>query len=316
MKFTTLIFFFLVSLHLFSQQKFSIEYSLLTDNDLFVSSVKDRYYTNGMFFSYRYLSDHKKEKEEKRIIEWQLGHEMYTPYKAIVPSISEHDRPFAAYLYGSVGINRFYKNNQIFNTSFQVGVLGPAAFGKELQDFIHDIYDFDMAVGWKYQIKNSFALNFNASYLKHLLHNTSNYFDINWLSEGKIGTIYTNISSGFYSRIGFKPLQKLLNSIAFNASLNNKNTVYVREVESFVYVKSMLRYSLYDATLEGCFLNSNNDVTKELIPTQFHLEVGFRFTANRFNFGYSYQYHSNKSKGLRYGNGNIFGTILINYLIN
>jgi len=316
MKFIAPILFLLMSLHLFSQEKFSKEFSLLVDNDLFVSPVKDRYYTNGMFFSYRYLSDNKKEKEEKRIIEWQLGHEMFTPYKAIVPNISLHDRPFAAYLYGSFGINRFYKNNQIFSTSFQVGVIGPAAFGKELQDFIHDIYNFDMAVGWKHQIRNAFGLNLNASYLKHLINDTSNYFDINWLNEGRIGTIYTDISSGLYSRIGFKPLQKLVNSIAYNASLNSKKTSYKREIESFLYIKSILRFSFYDATIQGSFLNTNNMVTKQLIPMQFHLEVGLRFTANRFNFGYSYQYHSNKSKDLRHQNGNKFGSILINYLIH
>jgi hypothetical protein len=315
MKYIHCLVFLLIHAQVFSQQKFSKEISLLTDNDLFVSVNKDRYYTNGLFLSYRYIAENKKEKEEKRIIEWQLGHEMFTPYKAIVPNISQHDRPFAAYLYGSFGIHRFYKNNRIFNTSLQVGVLGPAAFGKDVQDFIHDMYNFDMAVGWKHQIKNSFGLNLNVSYLKHILNNASNYVDISWLNEGKIGTIYTNISSGFYSRIGFKPLQKIVNSIAFNGSLNNKSTAYQREGESFIYIHPMLRYALYDATLEGSFLNANNDVTKELTPLQFHVAVGFRCTINRFNLGYSYQYHTNKSKGLKYDNGNKYGSIVVNYLL-
>jgi hypothetical protein len=145
-----------------------------------------------LFLSYQYIADNKKEKEEKRIFEWQLGHEMFSPYKAIVPSISQHDKTFAAYLYGSFRIHRFYKNDRMFNTSLQVCVLGLAAFEKEVQDFIHDINDFDMTVGWKHQIKNSFRFNLNVCYLKHLLRDTSNYMDISWLNEGKL-ELFTQI---------------------------------------------------------------------------------------------------------------------------
>ena len=315
MKYIVLPLFLFLSILTFSQEKFSKEISLITDNDLYVSTSQDRYYTNGMFLYFRYLSDNKKENEEKRIIDWQIGHKMYTPYKSVVSNISLHDRPFAAYLYGSFGINRFYKSNKIFNTSIEFGVIGPAAYGKELQDFIHDIYGFNKAVGWKHQIKNSFGLNFNASFFKHLIKDDSNHYDVTWINDGKVGTVFTNLSTGFYGRIGFKPLQKLANSIAFNSSLNNENTRYKREVESFLFLKPMVRYTLYDATLQGSFLNSNNDVTKELIPFQFLLEIGFRFTLNRFNFGYTYHYQTNKSKNLRYQNGHKFGTITINYLI-
>ena len=309
-------FLFLMSFFSFSQEKFAKEFSFINDNDLFVSIKKDRYYTNGIFLSLRYMSENNKNNLEKRIIEWQIGHEMYSPYKVIVENISLHDRPFAAYLYGSFGINRIYKNNQIFNTSLQLGVIGPAALGKELQDFIHDIYGFKKAVGWKHQIKNSFGINFNASYSKHLVKNASNYLDITWINKGEIGTINTNISSGFYGRIGFKPLQSIINSIAFNTSINNDKTNFVREAEAFLYIKPMFNYVFYDATLQGSFLNPSSDVTRELIPFVFDIEVGIRFTANRFNFGYAYQYNTNKSKELRFTNGNKFGTILINYLFS
>ena len=161
MKYYYFLFLLLFSLLLFSQEKFSKEISFITDNDLYVSKTKDRYYTSGIFLSYKYLSKIKEENQEKRIFEWQIGHEMFTPYRAIVLSINEHDRPFASYLYGSFGINRIYKNNRSLKTTLQIGVIGPSAYGKELQDFIHDIYGFRKAVGWKHQIKDAFGFNFN-----------------------------------------------------------------------------------------------------------------------------------------------------------
>jgi hypothetical protein len=312
-------FFFLLFISvftIFSQEKFSKEISLVTDNDLYTSTINDRYYTSGIFLSYRYLSSKKKKKSlEKKILEWQIGHKMYTPFKSIVASVVEHDRPFASYLFGSFGMNRIYKNNSNFKTTLQIGVLGPNALGKELQDFIHDIYGFKKAVGWKYQIKNAFGLNLNASYTKHLTKDSANYFDISWVNTGKIGTIYTNIASGFYGRIGFKPLQKLANSIAFNTNINNKNTNFVREVESFIYVKPMLRYAFYDATLQGSFLNTSSEVTNELVPLVFDVELGFKCTFNRFNFGYTFRYNTSTSKNLRYDNGQNYGTITLSYLL-
>lgn len=301
---------------LFSQEKYAKEISFISDNDFYFSTFNDRYYTNGLFLSYKYLSKTKKENQEKRILEWQIGHEMFTPYEAVVQSVNLHDRPFASYLFTSFGVNRIYKNDRTLNTTIQIGVIGPNAFGKELQDFIHDIYGFKKAIGWKHQIKNAFGLNFNANYNQFLIKDPSNHYDISWINSAKTGTIYTNISSGFYARLGFKPLARIINSIAFKTNLNDKNTSFKREIESFLYIKPLVRYTLYDATIQGSFLNTTSEVTKEVVPFVFHLELGLKFTANRFHFGYIFNYNTNKSKNLRYDNGNNYGTVSVHYLLH
>ncbi len=315
MKYSLFFCLLFITFTLFSQKKYAKEISFISDNDLYFSSVNDRYYTNGMFLSYKYISRTKKENQIKRILEWQIGHEMFTPFKSIVESVNLHDRPFASYLFTSFGINRIYKNERTLNTTIQIGVIGPNAFGKELQDFIHDIYGFKKATGWKHQIKNAFGLNFNANYNQFLIKDISNHYDLSWINSAKIGTVYTNISSGFYARIGFKPLAKIINSIAFKTNLNNENTSFKREIESFLYIKPLIRYVLYDATLQGSFLNTTSEVTKELVPFVFHLELGLKFTAHRFHFGYVFNYNTNKSKNLRNDNGNQYGKISVHYLL-
>lgn len=298
-----------------SQKKFSKEISLVTDNDLYTSLINDRYYTSGIFFSYRTVSKKINPKLDKKIFEWQISHEMFTPYKAIIRTIEEHDRPFAANIYASFGFINSYKNERLLSSSIQVGTLGKKAFGKELQDFIHNLYGFQKAIGWRYQIKNALGVNLNLTYVKQLKKSKSNYFDISAINKLNIGTVYTNIASGLYSRIGLKPLQKLANSIAFKTNINSSNTVYVREVESFIFIKPMLNYVLYDATIQGSFLNTTSKITGNLVPLVFSIKAGIRFTANRFNFGYAFNYNTNKSKHLRYNNGQTYGTITINYLL-
>jgi len=299
-----------------SQEKFSKELSFIAENDLFVSTFQDRYYSSGLFLSYRYLSKSKGTSLEKRIFKWELGHKIYTPYKSTITNVVDHDRPFAGYLYGSFGIDRVYKKNQLLNTSLQIGVIGPNSFAREMQQFTHDVYDFRKAIGWKYQIKNALALNFSFNYLKTILKTKKNHIDVTWVNHLNFGSIFTNTASGVNTRIGIKPLQKLTNTIAFNTHLNNAQNNSFKEIESFFYIKPMISYVFYDATLQGSFLNKKSPVTKEIVPVVFNTEIGLRFTVNRLNFGYAFIYNTNKSKELRYSNGHKYGRVTFNYLLH
>ena len=303
-----------VSFVTISQEKYAKEFKILSDNDLYVSTYNDRYYTNGLFLSYKYLAKNKSDKLHKKILEWEIGHEMFSPYKAILINSANHDRPFAAYLYGSFSYNFIYKNHQNLKTLLQVGVIGKTAFGRQLQNFVHDIYGFKRAVGWDYQINDAFALNLNTEYVKHLGMNSSKNIDFNVIGKARIGTVYTDAAAGFISRIGFSKLTNIANSIAFGTHINDDNTTFSREGESFIFIKPMLHTILYDATLQGSFLNSGSPVTKEPENLKFELEIGFQFTANRFNLGYIFNYQTNKTTDLKYDNGNRFGRILIAYM--
>lgn len=316
MKKNVFIFFSLFSCAIFSQKKFSKEIKFVNDNDLYTSVQKDRYYTNGIFLSYRYIQQSNNNKVIKKIYNFELAHKMYTPYKAAVKTKEEHDRPFAGHFYGSFGVDYFLKNNTIFKPEIQIGVIGRNAFGKELQNFIHNIYGFEETVGWKYQIEDALAINLNASYIKNLWTDKTNTIDFNWYNSAKLGTVHTSATIGFYSRIGFKPFQSILNSIAFGGNLNDKNSNYNRTSEVFFYLKPTISYVLYDATIQGSFLNKNSAVTYDIKNVQFQGEFGLQFTTNRFNLGYSVHFYSKKLKSIRVPNTIFYGTINVSYLLN
>ncbi|TDQ27744.1 lipid A deacylase LpxR family protein [Tenacibaculum caenipelagi] len=306
--------FFLFSLHSFSQRKYAKEFNFLNDNDLYISTYQDRYYTDGAFLTYRYLSKKQFENIEKRTYEIQIGHHMYTPFKSVVETVEEHDRPFAGYLYGSFGVNLFYKKEDILKTSIQIGTIGSYALGEELQDFIHKMYGFKKATGWDYQIKNAFALNLKADYIKKITKD--DVFDTNWINTIRLGSVYTDFSTGLYGRIGFKPLESIINSIAFNGNLNNQNTRFNNNSEVFLYFKPMIHYVVYDATIEGSFLTSDNPVTFDVKPFKFTSEFGIRFSYNRFNLGYTVHFHTKKLKNDRVPQENFYGTIQFSYQFN
>ena len=52
MKYPFLLLLLFLTIESFSQEKFTKEFSIVTDNDLYISIEKDRYYSNGLFLSY------------------------------------------------------------------------------------------------------------------------------------------------------------------------------------------------------------------------------------------------------------------------
>jgi hypothetical protein len=293
---------------------FSNEFSILTDNDLYTSTYRDRYYTSGVFLTYRTVANSKNKKFLKKIHTFQIGHMMFTPIKATLALASSHDRPFAGCFYGEYGQSRFYESQNILITNLQVGVIGPNAKGQEIQNFMHRLYNYPEAKGWKHQIHNAFALNLNITFVKHLKKVSSSHFDLNSYNELKAGTIFTAISTGLYSRIGLKKLQKTSNSVAFHSNLNKKSEQLFSE--SFIYIKPMINYVLYDATIQGSFLNNTSPVTFEVMPINFSFELGCKYYKRRFLYGYSFHFHTKKLKSITASKSNTYGSIYIGYYFN
>lgn len=310
------IFLFLLVFFANAQEKLSKEFRLITDNDLYISINKDRYYTSGIFLEYSFLTNHSNPNLSKKIIDFGLNQEIYTPINPTVRSKGDHDRPFAGYLYGSFGVRNVYKKESILGFSIQIGTLGSKSYAEELQRFIHSLYNFADITGWVYQIRDAFALNFNINYTTNLYTSKNNTFDFGWISNANAGTMFTNLSSGFYTRFGFKKLQKIINSVGFYSNLNNANTNTLNKNESFLYVKPSLRFAFYDATLQGSFLNTSSPVTKVLNPFVLDVEVGFRYIKKRFDLGYAIHFYSNKSQGLKTDEINRYGSIILGYLFN
>lgn len=300
----------------FPQRKYSKELSIISDNDLYTSLSKDRYYTNGLFFSYRFLSNKTYDNNQKKIYEILIGQQIYTPFKAVVQSKLLHDRPFAGYLYGSFGLHYFFANSTVLKFSTQIGTVGPSSLSEEVMKITHKIYGFKEAIGWKHQIKETFGFNINANFIKPISLNTFKKADISWYNDIKIGTIFSDISSGLYARLSFNPLQNLNNSVAFNGNLNNTKSKTFNKPEFFIYAKPIISYVIHDTTIQGSFFNNNSPVTYNIIPFKFSTEIGLHFTANRFNFAYTVNYHTKKLKSVQVPSSNIYGSIKINYQLN
>jgi hypothetical protein len=147
------------------------------ENDLFADT--DQQYTNGTKVSWvspdvtkyvntnfpllteyvdrevHFLSDSYNDKN----LAFSIGQNMYTPEDIETTELVVNDRPYAAWLYLSAGFHA--KNDRMQDTlEIQLGMVGPAALGKEIQDIVHDFRGIPKANGWENQIGNELGFNF------------------------------------------------------------------------------------------------------------------------------------------------------------
>lgn len=144
------------------------EIGLITDNDLYTSSKNDMYYTNGLELFYRFLSKNSNEKINKKITEFRIGQYIYNPRFINEEAVTINDRPFTGYLFAEVGRSFFYQSESVLKTDFQLGYMGPTAFGEETQESFHHIIGYKKVYGWENQLHNALAVQAHILYSKKL----------------------------------------------------------------------------------------------------------------------------------------------------
>ena len=81
-----------------------------------------------------------------------LGQNLYTPRQINNPNPQPNDRPWAAWLYGSIGMATIQKN-RMDELEFTAGIIGPEALGEPIQRFVHkNIPKVLNPVGWDNQL--------------------------------------------------------------------------------------------------------------------------------------------------------------------
>jgi len=295
-----------------AQKSFSKEFGLISDNDLYTSTYYDRYYTNGTFLYFRYLGT---KSTIKKIHEFRIGQQMYTPQFANSHFPEAIDRPYAGYAFINYSQLFFSDKNFGLKSSFELGVLGPDAMAQDLQNIIHNIYGFSPAEGWQYQIENTLGIGMEFLFIKPFSKKEQKRIDFTSTISFKLGTIFSELNTNIYSRINLfnRPLNKYSNSSLFASNLNDidKN----QKNELFLFIKPQLGYALYNATIQGSLFNDNSPITYGINSFIYQLEFGLRYSIKRFDLSYSIIKYSKKTEAIE-ETMNTYGSIQISYKFN
>ena len=235
------------------------------DNDILNNT--DRYYTNGIRFDF--ISPYLKQFPLSWLMVpyWGKGinyygvsidQSMFTPLTTKVGGIHEGDRPYAAYLFvGSFKISNdpVWKFRQ--TTEFDLGVIGPYSYGDFVQKSFHtSVPTNNEPLGWEYQIQNDLVLNYHLTFEKGIVSRQN--LELNLISNGSMGTLYTNISGGFMFRTGlFYPY--FISPGYFRRPVNKAKGY--SNFQLYLFLTTTGKLVGYDATLEGGLLNSSSIYT-------------------------------------------------------
>ena len=292
------------------------EIGLITDNDLYTSPINDQYYTAGMEFFYRYLSDTSNDKLAKKIYDFRVGQYIYNPQSVRAEDINVNDRPFAGYLFGEFGINYYYANESILKLNVQGGVVGPESGAEEVQRGLHSMVGYPTVRGWQHQITTTIGAQVGAYYSHKVLENRFHEkVDFHLLGELNLGTIWNSASVGGMMRISLKNnLHAMYDSSLHNAVLNKDKESYKQHRELLLYLNPNVQYMQYDATIEGSHFNDTSPVTFPLIPFRFNAEVGVKYRYNNWNYSYSFNYRG-KELSNNVITGFYYGSIQVSYFL-
>jgi len=193
-----------------------------------------------------------------------VEHIGFTPNHYELPEIQFGDRPFAAaIMLKSFKIATNASESSRFVSSFNLGIIGPGAFGEEMQVGIHDLSGNKTPRGWRHQIQNDVVINYELGYERQLFQ----WYDLLSLqaqSHLKVGTLFTNASVGANAVFG-----------VFNSPFSSE--AKSRKFQIYAYAQPIITVVGYDATLQGGLFNTKSPYT---ISTN-HVE---RLTA-QFNYG-------------------------------
>jgi lipid A 3-O-deacylase len=134
-----------------------------------------------------------------------IGQQIYTPNDIRKSEIIIDDRPYASWLHAGVSAQfQGEESSHSFDLSF--GIIGPEAYGEQIQNGFHKIIRIYGASGWKNQLKTEAAVS--ASYQQKIkfyeMHNQKKqiFFDVIPYFGGVLGNVHINSYLGGLFRLG------------------------------------------------------------------------------------------------------------------
>ena len=266
------------------------QWSIINDNDLYLLTYQDQYYTNGVGFSFRQLKPFKAD-SIKRIEQWSLGHQMYNAYTAQIDSIQAVDRPITAYLFGAYQRDYYVSPHTAWHWRVEAGWIGPAAMGKSLQEGLHHLLAMYEARGWNFQLRNAFGAHLGGQWSQRLKQ--GKWWDWSYQVQGRLGISYTDAQVQSTFRVG--KLQDMAHSAHWGGQLGLSDEVSDREW--YVYISPGVRANAYDMTLQGGFgYKDKGPVVGTPAPLVWSNQVGGVYVWKAWTFGAHFIFRTKESK--------------------
>lgn len=217
MKYILSLFILLASITAFAQGQEDDKgtFAIAWENDYLVG--EDDGYTNGVRFSWlspettvpewlKSFSNHLPffAREGKERYSIAVGQSMFAPEDISQSGLIVDDRPYAGWLYGSVGLISD-TGSRLDNLMLTIGLVGPDALGEQVQDAVHHMIGDTDPQGWDNQLHNEPGIVLSYERKDRSLYEFTPFgmgADITPYAGVSLGNVFTHASIGATTRIG------------------------------------------------------------------------------------------------------------------
>jgi lipid A 3-O-deacylase len=132
------------------------------------------------------------------------GQSLFTPKNLDLKPPSPHDRPYAGWLYGGVSLLQESSRRTLENLEIDLGIVGPGALGKPVQNDFHRLIGVGRANGWSNQIQHEIGGMLSYERLWHLgvIGGGANGIDLIPQAGATVGNVFTYGEIGGLLRFG------------------------------------------------------------------------------------------------------------------
>ncbi len=296
-------------------RKYQGTYSFTLDNDLF--SKRDQDYTSGFKAGWsspnvrsfadddclpsllqsagRLFTQIYSPVIEQGNVTFALGQSIYTPRNREATALVANDRPYAGWTYLAFGFNT-RSPSRLDSYEVNLGVVGPWAYAKEGQDFVHRARHIGLFQGWSNQLGNEFGAQlvferkYRTEFLQHPEDRTGFGFDVIPHFGASLGNVATYANAGFELRAGWglpddfgtSPIRPAGDNSGPRA--NDSVRQFSRPVGAHVFASLDGRGVARNIFLDGNTFRDSHSVTKE--PFVADIAVGAAMNFGAYKLAY------------------------------
>ena len=296
--------------------------SVAWENDRWANT--DAHYTNGVRFSYLspetalpmgvqrsmnlfpfFASDGRKR------YSLGLGQSMFTPENIRQKALIVDDRPYAGWLYGTVGLTSDTRD-RLDNLELSLGVVGPSAQAEPVQEIIHSLTSSDDPDGWNNQLKDEAALMLSYERKWRSLYQFSPFgagADITPHVGGSLGNVFTQAVIGATLRVGFD-LPADYGPPRIRPSLPGSDFfIPTQRLGGYVFAGFEGRAVAHNIFLDGNWFRESHEVDRNTLVGG--IQLGAVMTYREVRMGYTHVFMSEEFDGQR--GGDQFGAFTLSF---